>query len=220
MKNLSWGNKLIFLINSLVAIALLLTNLLPYISPKSAPSLSVFSLSVPVLIVLNVLFVVYWSIKLKKQFLLSAIILLIGFQQVSSFFKLSNKEVFLNDDLKIMSYNVRLFNIYKWKKEGRNETLKPITDFITEKKPDVICFQEFLTDYDVTFDYKYNYIKKNNTKGIEYFGMAIYSNYKIINKGSIDFENSANNTIFVDVLKGNDTIRIYNTHLELSLIHI
>jgi len=126
----------------------------------------------------------------------------------------------MTDDLKVMSYNVRLFNIYKWKKEGKEETLKLVSDFIESKNPDIICFQEFLTDYDVNFEYKYNYIQRNSNKEISYFGLAIFSKYKIINKGSLDFKESANNTIFVDILKDNDTIRVYNVHLESQHIQL
>jgi endonuclease/exonuclease/phosphatase family metal-dependent hydrolase len=47
------------------------------------------------------------------------------------------------------------------------------------------------------------------------FGIAIYSKLPIINTGEIRSE-SGNfmNSIFADVLLGEDTIRIYNTHLE------
>lgn len=220
MKKLSWVDKILFLLNSLLAATLLLSNLLPYLSPKTFGIVAVFSLAVPVLIVLNILFVVYWALKLKKQFLVSTLVLLIGFNQLNLLYKIAEKEVLMTDDLKVMSYNVRLFNIYKWKKEGKEETLKLVSDFIESKNPDIICFQEFLTDYDVNFEYKYNYIQRNSNKEISYFGLAIFSKYKIINKGSLDFKESANNTIFVDILKDNDTIRVYNVHLESQQIQL
>ncbi|MCF6280009.1 MAG: endonuclease/exonuclease/phosphatase family protein [Flavobacteriaceae bacterium] len=220
MRKLSWVNKLIFVVNSLFATILLLSYLLPYISPKKFPSISILSLIVPALILINIAFAIYWLIKLKKQFLLSALILIIGFNTVNSFYKISEKKILLNDDLKIMSYNVRLFNIYKWKKEGKEETLKLVSDFIKEKDPDVICFQEFLTTYGVNFDYKYKFINNNPNRNISYFGQAIYSKYKIINSGSVDFNSVSNNAIFVDIVKNNDTIRVYNVHLESQRIQL
>ena len=220
MKKLSWVDKLLFLLNSLVAATLLLSNLLPYLSPKIVGVIAIFSLIVPVLIVLNILFVIYWIIKLKKQFLVSTLVLLIGFNQLNLLYKIADKEVLMTDDLKVMSYNVRLFNIYKWKKEGKEETLKLVSEFIESKNPDIICFQEFLTDYNVNFDYKYNYIQRNSNKKISYFGLAIFSKYKIINKGSLDFKESANNTIFIDIVKDKDTIRVYNVHLESQHIQL
>ena len=42
----------------------------------------------------------------------------------------------------------------------------------------------------------------------------MYSNYKIIDEGEIEFPNSSNNVIFADIVKGKDTIRVYSMHLQ------
>ncbi len=220
MRKLSWLNKLVFVINSLFATILLLSYLLPYISPKTFPTISLLSLTVSALILINIAFLIYWLIKLKRQFLLSLFVLMIGFQTINSFYQVAEKKVLLNDDMKIMSYNVRLFNIYKWKKEGKEETLKFVSDFIKEKKPDIICFQEFLTKNEINFDYNYKFVNNNPNKRVSYFGQAIYSKYKIINSGSLDFNSIANNAIFVDIVKIKDTIRVYNVHLESQKIQL
>lgn len=220
MKKLSWFNKFVFFINSIAAVLLLFAYLAPFISPVSFPKIIFLTLLTPVLILINIGFTVYWLVKLKRPFFLSAVVLLIGFQHINAFYKLSEKKVLLNDDVKIMSYNVRLFNIYKWKKEGKEETLKLVKDFIKEKDPDILCFQEFLTAYDVNFDYKYKFINNNPNKKISYFGQAIFSKYKIINSGSLNFNSVANNAIFVDIVKENDTIRIYNVHMESQKIQL
>ena len=93
-------------------------------------------------------------------------------------------------------------------------------DFIKEKDPDIICFQEFLTAYDVNFDYKYKFINNNPNKDVSSFGQAIFSRYEVINSGSLNFNSAANNAIFVDIVKNNDTIRIYNVHLESQKIQL
>ena len=36
----------------------------------------------------------------------------------------------------------------------------------------------------------------------------------MINEGAFDFEDSNNNTIYADILKGEDTLRVYNLHLQ------
>ena len=221
MRGLTWPDKLLYFINSLFALLLLLSYLLPYISPKTFPALSILSLAVPVLIVLNALFVLYWLIKLKRQLFLSSIVLLIGFKTVSSFVRISEKEVLLNNDLKIMSYNVRLFNIYEWKSESKETIKKNITEFISNKSPDIICFQEFVNDYSNDFNYKYRFVnnRNSNNKRIR-FGQAIYSNYKIIKSGAINFESNTNNAIYADIIKEKDTFRVYNVHLESQKIQL
>tara|TARA_R110001632_G_scaffold80454_2_gene179891 strand:- start:7425 stop:8441 length:1017 start_codon:yes stop_codon:yes gene_type:complete len=210
MKKKDFWNKILIFINMIIALILLFSYLLPFISPKSSPGFTILSLAVPLLFLLNILFSVYWIIRLKKYFIISIVILLLGFSYFSSVYKFSEKKTFLNDDIKVMSYNVRMFNIYEW--SSKDSIAEKIYQFIDDKKPDILTIQEFYKNEKLQISYPYKYIKtlsKTNN-----FGLAIYSNYKIINSGSLDLKNSANNIIFADVLKGNDTIRIYNIHLE------
>ena len=46
-----------------------------------------------------------------------------------------------NNTVKILSYNVRLFNAYKWIK--KNDTKEQILNFINKENPDLLCIQEF-----------------------------------------------------------------------------
>jgi len=59
-------------------------------------------------------------------------------------------------------------------------------------------------------------ILKNNifSKDQILLQQAIYSKYKIIDEGEIEFPNSSNNVIFADIVKGKDTIRVYSMHLQ------
>ena len=210
MKRKSLLDRFLFLINSVLATALLLSYFLPFISPKTIPALAVLSLTVPFLIGFNGLFLIYWLIRLKRQVLLSAVVLGIGWLISSPIYQLTEKKVLLNDAIKIMSYNVRMFNHYKWSKD--TSLAQKTFDFISKKKPDILALQEFYKSDEISFKFPYTYIKtKSKTNK---FGLAIYSNYKIIQAGSLDFKNSANNAIFIDILKENDTIRVYNIHLE------
>ncbi|GAB1309465.1 hypothetical protein KH5_21480 [Urechidicola sp. KH5] len=120
-----------------------------------------------------------------------------------------------------MSFNVRLFDMYKWKTDSKKETLQKAKDFIHEKDPDIICFQEYLTGYNIRFsEYKYRYVQSNPQKQVGYFGMAIYSKHKIIKKGSLNFRGSANNAIYTDIVREKDTVRVYNVHLESQHIDL
>ncbi|MBT8317001.1 MAG: endonuclease/exonuclease/phosphatase family protein [Lutibacter sp.] len=210
MKKLSIIDKLITIANSLVAALLLISFLSYYISPNTFPIFSLLSLVIPFLIVINLLFAFYWIVKLKRQFLISILVLLIGFQHLTKFYSFQEKKVLLNNDLKIMSYNVRMFNVYDWIHE--ENVPQKIYDFINNKNPDVLCLQEFNNKEELGFSYPYKFIKVNN-KGNR-FGQAIFSKYSIINTGSLNFSNSSNNAIFADIVKNNDTIRVYNVHLE------
>jgi endonuclease/exonuclease/phosphatase family metal-dependent hydrolase len=213
MKNLSLLDKIIFVLNSLLAFALLISYLLPYVPPKNFPLLSVLSLGVPLLIISNLLFLLFWAIRFKRQVLLSLIVLLIGYNHVFSLFQFSGKpEETGAGSLSIMSYNVRMFNSYEWTKD-KNIPGK-ITDFVTEKNPDILLTQEHsIGDGKMFRDFPYNFIfsKDKNSE----FGSAIYSKYPIIKKHSVGFpEDGNNNAIFVDIVKDKDTLRIFNVHFQ------
>ncbi len=217
MKKLKGIDKIIFFINSLVATMLLLSYLLPYVKPKHFAFLSVLSLTVPLLIILNVLFIVYWLLKAKKRLMVSLFVLVIGYSHVFSLYKFSSSKNIENDEnIKIMNYNVRLFNLYNWLPE--NDVEKQIVSLIKEEQPDIISFQEYFPHDNVDlpfYKYKYEELSGQRVKN----GQAIFSKYPIINSGSIDFPNTENNAIYADIVKGIDTIRIYNVHLQSSGIN-
>ena len=105
---------------------------------------ALFSVFHPVSLFSNLFFVVFWLLGRRKYFLISFVAILIGFSHLSHFVQFSfighgieSKEKELN----VMSYNVRLFDLYNWtqNKYTRNEIFK----FLEEEDPDIICFQEF-----------------------------------------------------------------------------
>lgn len=212
MKNLKGIDKLIFIVNSILAGILLLSYILPFFPPKSFPIFSVLSLGVPFLIIVNALFFLYWLLKVKKQMILPLFALLIGYWFFGSLYKFSwssNKDA--TYDLTVMNYNVRLFNLYDWIKE--KDTDESIESLIKKSNPDILTLQEYRPDTDVDFShYQYKFVKLSGKKVKN--GQAIFSKFPIINSGSVEFPNTSNNAIFVDIIKGTDTLRVYNVHLQ------
>jgi len=212
MKNLGFGNKVVYLVNVVAAVLLLFSFALPFLPPKTFSVLAVLNLGVSLLIILNELFFLYCLVRIKKQFLLSFIVLVIGYFSFGTLYKFSaSKKIESPNNIKVMNYNVRLFNLYEWIPEKGTET--KMTDFIKKELPDVLCLQEYHPhkNIDLSF-FKYKFEKLSGKK-VKY-GQAIFSNFPIINSGSIEFPNTANNAIYADVVKGLDTLRIYNIHLE------
>ncbi len=217
MNKLNLFDKLVFFFNSIAAFMLLLSYILPYIEPKKFDFLSVLSLGVPVLILVNLLFLLYWLLKVKKQLLLSLIALILGYSNVISLYKFSaSKQIDDSKNISVMSYNVRLFNAFEWLPD--KDVNKKIAEFIKDKNPDILCLQDYRSDKAVSLEgyYKYENVSGKNIKN----GQAIFSKYPIIHSGSVEFPDTYNNAIFVDVVKKNDTIRIYNVHLQSLKIDI
>jgi len=212
MKKLKLTEKIVFVFNIIASTVLLLSFILPYLPPKTFSFLSVLSLGVPLLILLNVLFFIYWLFKVKRQLLLSLLVLVIGYLLHGSLYKFSSsKENEKVNDLKVMNFNVRLFNVYDWIKD-ENLPSKAIK-FLKAESPDVLCIQEYHPNkvIDLSF-YKYRY-EKLSGKSMRY-GQVILSKYPIINSGSVEFPETPSNAIYADIVKDTDTIRIYNIHLE------
>ncbi len=201
---------MIYFINYIFAIVLLFSYALPLIPPSNASILSVLSLATPILFLVNVIFALYWLLGLKKQFVLSVLCLVIGFFVSTPIYNFSNVNKKSNNEISIMNYNVRLFNVYNWIKEPNIPS--KIAAFIKTENPDILCLQEYHPTGEKLINYPYKYIK--TIHGNATFGQAIFSKYKIINQGSLDFENTTNNGVFIDIVKDRDTIRVYNLHLE------
>ena len=212
MKKLSWFNKVIFVFNIVLTILTFIAYVLPFLAPKLFPLLSVLTLILPLFLILNGLFFLYWLLQLKRQMIISGIVLLLGITFINKFYKFSSNDLEQEeDDFVVMSYNVRLFNLFQWiPKEGVGDE---ILTFINDNNPDILCIQEYSASANIDLKvYKYKFIfmqgKKIKT------GQAIFSKFPIIDDGKIELPKSDNSVIFADIRKGKDTIRVYNMHLQ------
>ena len=212
MKNLSWFNKLMFLLNIALTVSTFIAYVLPFLAPKVFPILSVLTLFMPLFFILNGLFFLYWGIQFKKRMILSGLVLLMGITFITKFYKFSSKEYREDEkDFIIMSYNVRLFNVFKW--VDRDDVPLKILSFINEKNPDILCIQEFSNSANIDLKvYPHRYILMGGNKIKT--GQAIFSKFPIIDQGNIVFPKSNNNVVFADIKKGKDIIRVYNMHLQ------
>ena len=201
-------SKLLFFFNSIFAFFLLLSYALPYVFPSVFPFLSVLSLTLPVLLIINIFLLLYWIVKLHRYFLLSLFVLALGYKYLNALYQ-NNAHKPEEFGVHVMSFNPRLFNHYGWIKEVDVE--KRIQQFLTNEAPDIIAIQEYHKDYQYLFDsYSYQYIQTGKGK----IGQAIFTNFPILNRGNIGFTKTSNGAIFTDIMIKNDTIRFYNIHLE------
>lgn len=205
-------NRIVYLLNKILVVITIIGFVLPYLAPKLFPLLSVFTLILPALFLLNLIMVVYWLIQLNKRLFLSLLVYLIGTLFFGTFYKIKDEILPREEeDFVVMSYNVRLFNVFKWIED--ENVSENIMKFIEEQNPDIICFQEYSKSAKYSledFPYRHIVIGGNQIKT----GSAIFSKYRIINNGEITFPNSNNNVIYADIVKDEDTIRVYNMHLQ------
>ncbi|WP_171971866.1 endonuclease/exonuclease/phosphatase family protein [Mangrovimonas sp. DI 80] len=166
-------------------------------------------ISWPILFVINVVLSVFGLISKRYLYLLGVLILSIN---LNSFFRISTESTNEpNESINILTFNVRGFNTNNLikNKDTTSNTLK----FIDSIYPDILVLQE--SDYKISrkikgYDYEFLGYRKNLDKSL----LSINSKYPIINKGYINFPHTKNNGIYADILIQNDTIRIYNLHLQ------
>lgn len=214
MKKLGCIGSLLFYLNSFVAFLLLLSFILPYLPPSKFPTLSVLSIAVSPLILLNVIFMLYWLLRMRKQFMLSLIVLILSVLNFASFIKFnSSKEgAYDKETIRVLTYNVRLYNQYETKQK-QQLAVEEFQSLLDEVAPDLLFIQEYYNNKQVKFsDYPYKFVDYNDSKNI--FGHAIFSKNPIIDKGSFSFKGSSNNVLWVDLKVGKDTLRAYNVHLQ------
>lgn len=211
--------KIIIWSNILAAISLLLSYFAVIINPGKFAVPAYFGLAYPYLVLVNLFFIIGWGVKLKKEVLISTVVILLGLTHMNNYIQFGKKKTG-EFDFSVTSYNVRLFN--RWEEEDKTEV--QIIALLEQALPDIICFQEFYPTYGVrnveyTFvdaldpDYHFH-LKLLDNSGKNSPGILTVSRYPIISKGDIVHPESASLTIFSDILIGNDTIRIYNNHLQ------
>jgi len=227
-------DRIILILNVLVALGLLLSYLAPLINPAKIFFPALFGLAYPYILMLNLLFICYWLIRLKKEIIISIIVILIGWKHLNNMLPLNFKDVKIPETsdvdrmFKALSYNVRGFDVYQWTSDPhiKNE----IFDFITKQKPDILCFQEYYTSNQRGDTHQANAKRlpalrqnavyysadQNINKG---FGIATFSKYPIIKKSRIPFNSTSNAAMYTDILFRTDTIRVFNIHLQSIKFH-
>lgn len=209
--------------------------LIAYVSVFLPPSwwfvFGFFALLIPVFLLLQLFYFLHCLHygKFTKS-LLPLFLVLLGYPFIRASFATSifGKSQSINETFSVLSYNVQVFNSF-----GRKNNIKSqkLISWVENDASDIKCLQEF---YHIPQHKTFNTLQtigKNHQyhtyfqcaltdkKGGQ-FGLAIFSRYPIINKGEIDLrDKSHNDAIFADVVMGNDTLRIYNIHLQSMKIN-
>ena len=214
---------LLVLMNSLFAILLLLSAYSDHIDPVEWVFPAFLGLAYPFILFANVLFLIFWLLFYRRFIILPILAILLSYPALSNFFQFNfsgSKE----DTIKVMSYNVRLFDLYNWTQNI--ETRNKIFDQLGGQNADIYCFQEFFYTEEKgkfeTRDTLVSFLDAKNFKeaythrmrGAQFFGIATFTRYPIINSGTIKFENDDNNIgLYTDLKINDDTVRVYNLHI-------
>jgi endonuclease/exonuclease/phosphatase family metal-dependent hydrolase len=227
----SWLGKLILLVNLVFAAMLLASYLATLVPPDQFWPLVFAGLSYPFLLVINIVFVITWVLRRRLYFLLSLGVILLGYGNIGRTFQWNPGSTDAPENayvINVASYNVRVFDLYNYKPNWQPDytNRNNIFRILEAKDFDIICFQEFVHDRSGIFKTldtlpqllrarhaHFGYSK--SSRNINFFGLATFSAYPIVNKGRVDFHSNAGNLcIYTDIKINDDTIRVYNVHFE------
>ncbi|MEB2779644.1 endonuclease/exonuclease/phosphatase family protein [Algoriphagus sp. C2-6-M1] len=192
-----------------------------YISPEYFQYVGLLPFFIPVILLLNLLLLVILILSWRKLSLLPLIALLLGYKFFLATFQIHPKNE-TAEGLKVLTYNAHMF-YYNPKSKGTPES--NVLSWLQNQPADVKVFQEFYQDNTTpsrdavkilgqNSNYKVSYHITDGNPSKRSNGLAIFSKYLIINDGKVFDAQGTNGAIFADIVVKNDTIRIYNAHLE------
>lgn len=213
----------IFLLgNFLVFLALMFSSFSDRVSPDRGMFFPYLGLIFPILFIFNLIFLLYWAIRLHRFVLLPLIGLIFSWHQFVVYFPMhtQNKEVPKNA-LKILSYNVRGFNYISHSEDTPNPTIQ----YILKQDADIVCLQEFgWSKNDGYLDkksilkafQKYPYFKFTETTESKWneSGLACFSKYPIIASRKLNYTSKYNGSAYYCIKIGNTKLDVVNNHLE------
>lgn len=225
--------KFFILTNIFVALLFLAGCYGYWLSPINFWPVGFLTLSAFYFLLLLLVFFIFWLFVKPRWALISLIAIGLAYKPVQHILPLSLSSSFdLNkqdQSIRVMTWNVAQFNVLNDKKHP--EVKKQMFNIIEQYKPDIACFQEMVAEdsavrkhghideflKELQFpDYFYSYNVKEDFWGYAHFGIIIFSRFPIVKKQTISQYPNNYNSIFqyVDVVKGKDTIRVFNVHLQ------
>ena len=220
-------DSLLLVLTLIALVCLILSYFSPFANPKTYRFIPLFGLFYPAILLSVGLALTYWLLRKRwKTSIFILLILLIGLPFHARFFATSSSR---QDDttrfISIMSYNVRLFDVYNWFERG-DTTKQDIFNYLETTNTDIVCFQEYYyenepTNFETTqkisriLNAPYHYGRyTSGSKGKTHFGVMTISKFPIVETGYVDLNSAASNhCIYTDIIKDSIRFRVYNLHI-------
>jgi endonuclease/exonuclease/phosphatase family metal-dependent hydrolase len=212
-------------LNGICAFIYLLSATAPFISTAKVPLMGFVGLAFPFLLLLMLAWLAFWLFVSAKYSLISIIVLLLSSYSVYHYFSFNfseNKIEAEQPTFSLMTYNVKVFDLYNWTKN--EESSKKILKDIFDADADIVCIQEFYSDNSEAFNmlkklsavYPHSHIEITLTlRGTDKWGIATFSKFPIRRKETIRFKGAQHNlAIASDIFINGKPVKIYNTHLQ------
>jgi endonuclease/exonuclease/phosphatase family metal-dependent hydrolase len=220
--------RLIIGANLVFATPLLLCSIIPYLKAKTPESWGFIALAFPILLLINLGFVLFWLVAKPRISLISLVFMLCCFHQFSALiaFGDNQKSVKHQSSFNLLSWNVHALHIHDQPYDKSNKSRNRFFEEIADINAEIVCLQEF-----ASFSYhqdagnaidtlkaitglKHHFFSRDYFRSSYYsIGCIILSKYPIIDTGRIVFPKDES-VIYADLQIGDDTVRVITTHLQ------
>lgn len=176
----------ILLANLIFALCYLFGVLSAHVSPNRIMMFTYFGLFFPIIVLINLGFILFWALRRSWYVLISAVVMLLTFSHTNNaftipFYKLSKHQT--TDTIKLMSYNILSV-------DGPKD-FEGFLAFVDSVDADIVCFQEFghykkgdkPLEKAMKSRYPYSHIWYKHEHSKYRTGNATFSKYPITKKG-------------------------------------
>lgn len=203
---MKWFLRTLISLNILFALLTAGGYLASYLHPERSTFIQSIGLFMPWLLLGNLIFLFFWITMRRKWWWLSLGILLLGTSQIGRFIGFHFNQEQHDDQLIICSYNSKSYY-----ESNRLETF--LHEINGQFDLNILCLQEISENH-------LPLVKKSSKLMHSHFhrGKMILTDYPILAKGNLQFDNSVNGCLWVDLKSGDKTFRVYNVHLHSNRI--
>ena len=226
--------KKIFITCNIIAAILFLLSCYGYLfNPQTFWFIGLLTLVSFYFLLVLLVFIFFWLVAKPLYSFISITAMLLAWAPLRQLVKIRISHSFetrkADNTLRVMSWNVEHFKIAEYKTQP--EKKMQMIGLIKNYNPDVACFQEmvasdfnpaainslefFMTELKMPY-YYYSYNTKLDFDKDHRFGIIILSKFPLVNKMTVSYNPNNYNSIFqyADLVKGTDTFRLFNMHLQ------
>ncbi|MFR9650137.1 MAG: endonuclease/exonuclease/phosphatase family protein [Rikenellaceae bacterium] len=204
---------LLLLVSIVLFVAVAVVVIAPYIHPSVSWIFPIIGLFTPIIYLISLFVTLYWVIR-WKWFIAAPMLLvmLLGLGRVPLYVKINTSNdigtgVSLKGSVRLLSYNIKSLS-YNNEDGSAADSFR---EFVDSVKADVICLHEF---YKGAFNRaNVQSVKRYNLHHVG--NLAILSRYPIVGSSVniAPYKSVGGGSIWVDLLVGSDTLRVFNNHL-------
>ena len=212
-----------FVIILILAIVTIAAAFSGYLHPADSKLMSLLGMTLPILVIVNIIVLLFTIFKRSIFWGLPLIALLMSWNFISSMVQPRLRRELPQDTNGLLT--VATYNVHGFGNEIRGYSCRQIAKIMSSEHVDVLCFQEFRDNKEFTMEdikktlaeWPYYYIpSKDEAKGK--LPIAIFSRYPIVDSQFITYPNSSNCSMMADIQMDEQTIRIINNHLQTTNI--